>query len=86
MEPKMCEERVLDALERIIRERKQNPPPDSYTARLFAQGVEEIAKKVGEEGIEVVLAAMRQSDERLISEVADLIYHVLVLLVARDVT
>ncbi|MBI3742252.1 MAG: bifunctional phosphoribosyl-AMP cyclohydrolase/phosphoribosyl-ATP diphosphatase HisIE [Chloroflexi bacterium] len=72
-------------LERVIRERRDHPRADSYTARLFAQGIEEIAKKVGEEGVEVALAA-RQSDERLIAEVADLFYHTLVLLAARGLT
>ncbi len=77
---------VLRDLERVILDRQRNPRPDSYTARLFAQGIEEITKKVGEESIEVVLAAVRQSDERLVSEVADLFYHALVLLAARGVS
>jgi phosphoribosyl-ATP pyrophosphohydrolase len=53
---------------------------------LFAAGADEIVKKVGEEAIEVVLAAKGQGDERLVSELADLLYHALVLLAARGLT
>ncbi len=76
---------VLDDLYALIRSRKSNPPPGSYTARLFAAGPEEIMKKVGEEAIEVIVAAASQTDERLVSESADLLYHLLVLLAQRDV-
>ncbi len=76
---------VLQDLYTLIRSRKQNPPPGSYTARLFAAGPEEIMKKVGEEAIEVIVAASSQTDERLVSESADLLYHLLVLLAQRDV-
>lgn len=57
----------------------------SYTARLVAEGVTAVAQKVGEEGVETALAATSESDERLVSESADLIYHLLVLLRARGV-
>jgi len=77
---------ILDQLYQVILDRKQNPRPESYTARLFAAGMEEISKKVGEELVEVIVAALGQSDERLVSETADLIYHTLVLLAARDVS
>ena len=53
---------------------------------MFAAGADEIVKKVGEEAIEVVLAAKGQGDERLVSELADLLYHALVLLAARGLT
>ncbi len=76
---------VLQELYATIRSRKSNPPPGSYTARLFAAGQEEIMKKVGEEAIEVIVAAASQTDERLVSESADLLYHLLVLLAQRDV-
>ena len=72
----------LNELYAIICDRRDHPTPESYTARLFAQGEDEMIKKVGEEAIEVVLAAKGQGDQRLISEVADLAYHVLVLLAA----
>ncbi len=76
---------TLNELYQLIRARKENPPPDSYTAKLFAAGDAEIAKKVGEEAIEVIVASYKESDARLASECADLIYHLLVLLAARNV-
>ncbi len=76
---------VLQALYETICSRKVNPPPGSYTARLLAAGREEMMKKVGEEAIEVIVAAQSQTDERLVSESADLVYHLLVLLASRDV-
>ncbi|MBN1639883.1 MAG: phosphoribosyl-ATP diphosphatase [Anaerolineae bacterium] len=75
---------IVHELENVIRDRKDHPRADSYTARLFALGLDEIVKKVGEESVEVLVAAMGQSRERLAEEVADLTYHLLVLLVARD--
>ncbi|MEP7357484.1 MAG: phosphoribosyl-ATP diphosphatase [Anaerolineales bacterium] len=77
---------TLDELFEIILERQANPPAGSYTARLLAAGEDEIMKKVGEEAVEVILAAKGQGDERLISEMADLYYHSLVLLAARGLT
>ena len=59
---------------------------DSYTARLLAAGEDEIVKKVGEEAVEVILAAKGQGDARLIEESADLVYHLLVLLLSRDLS
>ena len=69
----------------LIEDRKQNPSEKSYTASLFRDGLPRIAQKVGEEGIEVVVAALAQDDQRLIEEVADLAYHTLVLLSARGI-
>ncbi|HLB47534.1 MAG TPA: phosphoribosyl-ATP diphosphatase [Anaerolineales bacterium] len=76
----------LHALQTIINDRKANPAPNSYTAQLFAAGEDEIVKKIGEEAVEVILAAKGQGDERVISEVADLLYHALVLLASRGLT
>jgi phosphoribosyl-ATP pyrophosphohydrolase len=67
----------------VIESRRQNPSENSYTSSLFAEGLPKIAQKVGEEGTEVVVAALSQDDRRLIEEVADLTYHTLVLLAAR---
>jgi phosphoribosyl-ATP pyrophosphohydrolase len=67
----------------VIESRRQNPSEKSYTSSLFAEGLPKIAQKVGEEGTEVVVAALAQDDQRLIEEVADLTYHTLVLLAAR---
>jgi len=70
----------------IIEDRKNNPTEKSYTASLFKEGLARIAQKVGEEGTEVVVAALAQDDQRLIEEVADLAYHTLVLLSARGLS
>ncbi|WP_425497697.1 bifunctional phosphoribosyl-AMP cyclohydrolase/phosphoribosyl-ATP diphosphatase HisIE [Lysobacter arvi] len=72
--------RALDAL---IADRERERPADSYTTRLFEGGVRRIAQKVGEEGVETALAAVVQSDEALLGEAGDLLYHLLVLLRAR---
>lgn len=70
----------------VIEDRKNNPTEKSYTASLFAEGLPKIAQKVGEEGTEVVVAALAQEDQRLIEEVADLTFHTLVLLSVRGLT
>ena len=77
---------VLHDLFVTVLDRQANPRPGSYTARLLNAGEDEILKKVGEEAMEVILAAKGQGDERLVAEVADLFYHLLVLLAARDLT
>lgn len=74
---------VIAALFATIQQRKVDPPAGSYTARLFEQGENEILKKIGEEAVEVIVAATREGDERAVYEMADLIYHNLVLLAAR---
>jgi phosphoribosyl-ATP pyrophosphohydrolase len=70
----------------IIEDRKNHPVETSYTSSLFVEGLAKIAQKVGEEGTEVVVAALAQNDQRLIEEIADLTYHALVLLSARGLT
>jgi phosphoribosyl-ATP pyrophosphohydrolase len=77
---------TLDELFTIIEDRKANPQPGSYTAKLLESGEDAVLKKVGEEAMEVVLAAKGQGDQRLIEEVADLFYHTLVLLVSRELS
>jgi phosphoribosyl-ATP pyrophosphohydrolase/phosphoribosyl-AMP cyclohydrolase len=76
----------LATLEEVIRQRVEVRPPGSYTARLLDAGWRRMAQKVGEEGIEVALAAAGGSDHEVVSEVADLFYHVLVLLKARGLS
>jgi phosphoribosyl-ATP pyrophosphohydrolase len=76
---------IITELERLIQERKAHPQEGSYTCSLFDKGLQEIVKKVGEETIEIIVAAVTQSDERLAEEAADLVYHLLVLLVERGV-
>ncbi len=70
----------LVTLERIIRERIESKSETSYTYRLYREGVEKIAKKVLEEAAEVVIAALREGRDRAIYEIADLLYHLLVLM------
>lgn len=69
-----------------LQDRKANPKADSYTSFLLTAGEDEIVKKIGEESIEIILAAKSQGNQRLVEETADLIYHLSVLLVARDLT
>ena len=76
----------LDELYAVICDRREHPSQQSYTARLMEAGEDEIVKKVGEEAVEVILAAKGQGDTRLIEEVADLTYHVLVLLAFRGIS
>jgi phosphoribosyl-ATP pyrophosphohydrolase/phosphoribosyl-AMP cyclohydrolase len=71
------------ALWRTISDRALNRPEGSYTTKLLGEGVPAVARKVGEEAVEVVTAALSESDERVVSESADLIYHLYVLLAAR---
>jgi phosphoribosyl-AMP cyclohydrolase / phosphoribosyl-ATP pyrophosphohydrolase len=68
---------------RRVLERSRTMPEGSYVARLLTEGVESCAQKVGEEGVEVALAAVASDDDRLIQEMADLIFHTTVLLAAR---
>lgn len=75
----------LEDLTRIVAERAKADPTQSYTAKLMAKGVEAVAKKLGEEGVELALAAVAGPKERVIAESADLLYHLAVLLAARGV-
>src|SRR5574341_1329961 len=70
----------------VITDRQAHPKEGSYTNNLLASGEDEILKKIGEESVEVILAAKSQGDERLIAELADLTYHCLVLLAARGLS
>jgi phosphoribosyl-ATP pyrophosphohydrolase len=70
----------LSDLERTIRERASSGDPDSWTARLFAKGIDKAAQKLGEEAVESVIAAVRGDRAALVSESADLLYHWLVVL------
>jgi phosphoribosyl-AMP cyclohydrolase / phosphoribosyl-ATP pyrophosphohydrolase len=75
----------LGSLERVIEQRIAERPEGSYTARLFAQGPKRLAQKVGEEGVEVALAAAAEGDDKVVSESADLLFHLLVLLRSRGI-
>jgi len=77
---------VLDQLYELIESRERERPAGSYTTYLFEAGLDKILKKVGEESAETIIAAKNDDDERVSAETADLLYHVLVLLVARGVS
>lgn len=74
----------LNLLEGIIKERINNPSEDSYTSKLIKEGINKIAQKVGEEAVELVIEAKDDNKERLINEAADLMYHYLLLLSAKN--
>ncbi len=76
----------INELERIVLDRKGNPASGSYTAKLFEEGVAKIAQKVGEEATEVVIEAMENNKKLLKEEISDLIYHLLVLMAAREIS
>jgi len=77
---------LLDQLYELIQSRERERPAGSYTTYLFEEGLDKILKKLGEESAETIIAAKNDDDERLTAEVSDLIYHLLVLLVARGVS
>lgn len=75
----------LNWLYEIILDRKMHPSPSSYTASLFLAGMTHIAQKVSEEATETIIAFLKEDDKRLIEEIADLTYHLLVLMAARGI-
>jgi len=77
---------VLNQLYELIQSRERERPSGSYTTYLFEAGLDKILKKVGEESAETIIAAKNENDARLTEESADLLYHLLVLLVARGVS
>ena len=77
---------VINELFLTLQDRQNYPQPGSYTNELLTAGEDEIVKKIGEEAVETILAAKSQGNQRLIEESADLIYHLLVLLVSRGLT
>ncbi|MES1190108.1 MAG: bifunctional phosphoribosyl-AMP cyclohydrolase/phosphoribosyl-ATP diphosphatase HisIE [Steroidobacter sp.] len=76
----------LGQLESVIAQRISEKPEGSYTARIWEKGLTRMAQKVGEEGVEVTLAAVAQDKERLVSEAADLVFHLALLLKARQLS
>lgn len=77
---------ILNKLYERIKGRKINPVEGSYTNYLFEKGIDKILKKVGEEATEVVIASKNDSKDEIVYEVSDLIYHLMVLLVEKNVT
>lgn len=76
---------ILDDLAATIEARKKSDPDSSWTARLLAKGPEKCAEKFGEEAIEAIIEAVKGDRAALTSEAADVLYHLLVMLAARDV-
>lgn len=76
----------LKALEKIIHDRKANPKPGSYTTSLLESGMNKVAQKVGEEAVELVIEAKDNDREKFLNEAADLMYHFLVLLAAKEIS
>lgn len=77
---------VLDSLYRLVESRKRERPEGSYTTYLFAQGLDKILKKVGEESAETIIAAKNDDPNALVEETSDLLYHLVVLLVERGLS
>lgn len=77
---------LLDELYNLLQSRERERPSGSYTTYLFDEGLDKILKKVGEESAETIIAAKNEDRSRLTAEVSDLLYHLLVLLVARDIS
>ena len=69
----------------VIEDRVKNPREGSYTSSLVSKGIAYVARKFGEESVELIVASLRESDKRVVEEAADVIYHLMVLLVARGV-
>jgi phosphoribosyl-ATP pyrophosphohydrolase/phosphoribosyl-AMP cyclohydrolase len=84
-EQKLSQQNFLSELENVIHRRKSDKPEESYTAQLFSRGTTKIAQKVGEEGVEVALAAVAETKDDLLGECADLFYHTLVLLADKEI-
>ena len=77
---------TLETLYALIRQRQQERPPNSYTTYLFDKGLDKILKKVGEETAETIIAAKNNEQTELTAEISDLIYHLLVLMVEKEVS
>ena len=84
-EEQLGQQNFLSYLERFVEKRSKDPIEESYTARLLSRGTNKVAQKVGEEGVEVVIAALAETKEDFLGECADLFYHTLVLLKDQDI-
>ena len=84
-EEKLSQQNFLSHLERFVDKRANDPIEESYTAKLLSRGTNKVAQKVGEEGVEVVIAALAETKEDFLGECADLFYHTLVLLKDQNV-
>jgi phosphoribosyl-ATP pyrophosphohydrolase len=76
---------VVQELYKIIEERKGNPIEGSYTSYLFEEGLDKILKKIGEESAEVIISSKNNDSKEIVSEISDLFYHTLVLMVSKGI-
>jgi len=76
---------IVEQLYEVIEERKNNPVEGSYTTYLFEKGIDKILKKVGEEATEVIIASKNNNKSEEVSEICDLIYHLMVLMANQDI-
>lgn len=76
---------IIEQLYEVIEERKSNPIEGSYTSYLFEKGIDKILKKVGEETTEVIIASKNNNKSEEVSEICDLIYHLMVLMVNQEI-
>ena len=81
----MADYSFLQTLEDIIKQQKDNDPQKSYTAKLCNKGLNKVTQKFGEESVEVVIAALNETNERLVSEISDLLYHLFVLMEKKEI-
>ena len=79
------EVQFLYDLEKLLISRKKDKPSGSYSTELFENGIDMIAQKVGEEAVETIIASKNQDDSEVVNESADLLYHLIALLVERDI-
>lgn len=82
----MGNEDVLQQVYQVIEDRKQNPVEGSYTNYLFDRGLDKILKKIGEETAEVIIGGKNEGNHEVIYEISDLLYHLMVLMVEKDVS
>jgi len=80
-----CRTAILQKVHDVIMDRKRNPQEGSYTCKLFSAGQEKILKKIGEEATEVIIASMANNKKEVVCEIADLLYHLLVVLGFHDI-
>ena len=77
---------TLEELYAVLQQRQQERPPNSYTTYLFEKGLDKILKKIGEEAAETIIAAKNAGQAELTAEISDLLYHLLVLMVEKDLS
>lgn len=86
MDPNTSNAAVVQELYEVITDRKKNPVEGSYTNYLFSKGIDKILKKIGEESVEVVISSLSGEKSAIIYEIADLQYHLMVLMAEKGIT